>query len=286
MAVKTYTDLYALISALAGVSDFTTSEQTNILAFANRRLYQAYRTSPMWSRYIVGAQARPASNNIIAESFTGISANITTATRNGSTVTVVASAAVDFVAGMYVTVAGLSGTVSPNGSYQVTEVDKTTVTDDTFTYDLVTTNTASETYTGSGTAIADTIPDIDSYSRIWGNDPLDLNSAIEYEFYVSSDGAHVIGNNRALKGFWVGFTKAWDGPYTTASTSIPLEFFYYASHSAYADFLKMDGQNDKGGIEEQVAQQFLMLELEKAQHQRNNNALFRRISTYVSRSNR
>ena len=37
MEVKTYTDLKALIQALAGVSSFTTEEDTKILSFVNRR---------------------------------------------------------------------------------------------------------------------------------------------------------------------------------------------------------------------------------------------------------
>jgi hypothetical protein len=65
-----------------------------------------------------------------------------------------------------------------------------------------------------------------------------------------------------------------------------LEFFYYAAHATYADFLRMDGQVDKAIAEEQIAMNYLMLELNKAQNQRNNNALFRRISTYVSTQSR
>lgn len=286
MANKTYTELYGLITALAGVSDFTTAEQTNILAFANRRLYQAYRTSPMWPRYVIGAQARPASNNIIPDTYTGVSANISSAKRASETVTVIATAAVDFTSGMFVTVASLTGTVSPVGSYQVTSISETTVANDTFTYSLDTTDTTQETYSGSGTVIADTVPAIDSFSRIWRNNPFDLNSSREFEFYVDSSGAHVVGNNQGLTGFWVGYTKQWGGDYTTSSTDIPQEFFYYVAHATYSDFLKMDGQNDKGDVEEKVAQQYLMLELEKAEHQRNNNLVARRISTYVSRSPR
>ena len=48
----------------------------------------------------------------------------------------------------------------------------------------------------------------------------------------------------------------------------------------------MDGQVDKAIAEEQIAMTYLMLELSKAQNQRNNNSLFRRISTYVSTQSR
>jgi hypothetical protein len=110
---RSYTELYALIEALSGVDTFTTQEQTNILAFVNRRLYQAYRATEVWPRFVKGAEARPASTTgVIATTFTPASQNISAATRDGTTVTVVLPLACNFVAGMYVTVASLSGTTS------------------------------------------------------------------------------------------------------------------------------------------------------------------------------
>jgi hypothetical protein len=285
VTTRTYTELYDLIKALAGVSDFTTGEQTNILAFVNRRLYQGYRASETWPRYVKGAEARPATNGVIATTFTPSSQNISSATRDGTTVTIVLPLACDFAAGMYVTVASLSGTEDPNGSKQVTAISTTTVTNDTFTYTL-SSGTGTETYTGSGTAIADAVDDIDSFTRVWGGNPLNLNSVQEYEFYVESDGAHVYGNYKELSGFWVGYIKQWGGPFTTSSTDIPQELYEYTAHAAYADFLRMDGQVDKAESEELVAQQYLIVELDKSESQRNTNALQRRISTYVNRSNR
>jgi hypothetical protein len=282
---RTYTDLFSLIRSLCGVSNFTSNEETSILNFVNRRIRQAYGSSQVWPRYIVGAQARPAVNGVIARTFTPSSKSITSASRSGTTVTAVCSTAVDFVDGMYVTVAGLSGTVTPNGTFQVTGVDTTTVANDTFTYEL-TTGTGSETYTGSGTVIAVAIPDIESFNRIWANNPLNIVSANEYEFYVDFDGAHVINNYSNLDGFWVGFIKASGVPFTANSTDIPDEYFQYVAHATYADFLRMDGQIEKAMSEEQVAQQYLMIELEKAETQRNNNSLYRRISTYISRQSR
>ena len=285
MTNRTYTDLFSLIRSLCGVSNFTSNEQTSILNFVNRRIRQAYGSSQVWPRYIIGAQARPAVNGVIARTFTPSSKSITSASRSGTTVTAVCSTAVDFVDGMYVTVAGLSGTVTPNGTFQVTGVDTTTAANDTFTYEL-TTGTGSETYTGSGTVIAVAIPDIESFNRIWANNPLNIVSANEYEFYVDFDGAHVINNYSSLDGFWVGFIKASGVPFTVNSTDIPDEYFQYVAHAAYADFLRMDGQIEKAMAEEQVAQQYLVIELEKAETQRNNNSLYRRISTYISRQSR
>ena len=50
MQVKYNRDLYDLISALAGVSSFTTNEKTQLLNFAKRRMYEAYQATPMWPR--------------------------------------------------------------------------------------------------------------------------------------------------------------------------------------------------------------------------------------------
>ena len=53
MQTETYANFLVLVKALAGVDNFTTDEESSILAFANRRIYQAYRESPLWPRYFV-----------------------------------------------------------------------------------------------------------------------------------------------------------------------------------------------------------------------------------------
>jgi hypothetical protein len=278
---KTYTELLALIQALAGVDSFTTSEQTKILAMANRRLYQAYNASPVWPRYVVGAEARPANDGLIEPEFTASTFGVSSATRSGSVVTIVCTGDVDFVAGMYVTVSGLTGSTDPNGTYIATSVD-----DATFEYNL-TSGTGSETYTGSGSVIPVAVSDVATFNRVWDGNPYAYNTtAVEYEFWVDADGAHVVGGADGLAAAWVHYKKEWPGPYLVSATDIPLEFFYYAAHATYADFLRMDGQTDKAMAEEAAAQTYLVLELEKAETQRNNNLLYRRISTHNSRQAR
>jgi hypothetical protein len=287
MQNKSYSDLLTLVQALSGVDAFTTLEQSKVLSMANRRLYEAYDFSPTWPRYIVGAQVRPAVNNVISREYdnvAGIRAS-SSASRMATTVTIVCTAAVTFASGMSVTISGLSGTVTPNGTFTVTGIQTTNVENDTFTYSL-SSGAGSETYSGTATVSPVAIADIADFNRIWNANPFSTNGFCEYEFFVDSDGATVINNATGNSGFWVGYKKQWPGPYTAISTDIPLEFFYYAAHATYADFLRMDGQVDKAIAEEQIAMNYLMLELSKAQNQRNNNALFRRISTYVSTQSR
>lgn len=281
MQNKTWTDLYALILALSGNDSFTTSEQTKILANANRRLYQAYRSLDNWPRYLK-VEARPATDDVISREYTVVAASASSATRSGTTVTFTPSAVPTFTAGMFVTISGLTGSTDPNGLYQVATFDATT---GVFTYELDA-GTGTETYTGSGVATPVAVDDIDTFYRIWDSTPVNLNSATEYEFFVDEDGAHVINNYAGKSGFWVSYKKEWDGPYTSASTTIPLEFFYFAAHATYADYLRADGQVDKALAEEQNAAQYLVIEADRAENQRNSNSLKRRISTYASRQAR
>lgn len=288
MQFKSYSDLYALVKALAGVDSFASTEDTKILANANRRLYQAYAASPMWPRYVVGSQARPANDGLIAYEYNDVAgvASVASATRSSATVTIVCSAAVTFVGGMEVTISGLSGTVSPNGTYKVAAVTTTTVTDDTFSYDLDTTNTASETYTGTGVVTPVAVADISDFIRVWNGAPFSRAGAADINFTTDVDGARLAGDHSGLEGYYVAYKKQWDGPYTTASTTIPLEFFYYAAHATYADFLRMDGQVDKAMAEEQVAETYLALEMQKAAHAKNNNRIYSRITTHLSTQGR
>jgi hypothetical protein len=58
------------------------------------------------------------------------------------------------------------------------------------------------------------------------------------------------------------------------------------AHASYADFLRMDGQHDKALTEEQVAQGYIAMELEKVDNMMNNNTALKRFSTYINRQAR
>ena len=64
MQDKANKDLYDLISALSGTSDFTTAENAHLLALANRRMYEAYNRTPYWARYLISAEPRTIQNQI------------------------------------------------------------------------------------------------------------------------------------------------------------------------------------------------------------------------------
>jgi hypothetical protein len=269
------------------VDAFTTNENTLINSFINRRGYQAYRESDTWARFIVAAEARPGPLNIVPFSYTASSGNrtISTAARSGTTVTVTTTADLDgdIVSGQYVTIAGLSySTANPNGAQQITVSD-----DAVFTFELSDDSlTGTETYGGTGTVVPVALNDVDTFIRVFNSFPYNLIGAGEYTFYVQSDGCHVVGNSTEAAGFWVCYKKQWDGPYdATTNTDIPLEFFNYMAHASYADFLRMDGQVDKALVEEQVAKEYLALELMRPQNQANGQILSR-FQSHGSRQSR
>ncbi|MDB2357981.1 hypothetical protein N9V86_02555 [Opitutales bacterium] len=130
------------------------------------------------------------------------------------------------------------------------------------------------------------IDNVSDFQRIYRTQPFNRNSALEYEFYVDSNGAHVINliANDSSKVF-VNYQKELP-VFTQDSTDIPQEFFFFLGHAAYADFLRMDGQHNKSMQEEQLAGTYLALELEKIDIRSNNNTINKKFSTYVNRQSR
>ena len=202
MQVKSYTDLKALIQALAGVSSFTTEEDSKILSFVNRRAAEAYNLSPSWARYLVISEER--------------------------TLT--------------------SGNVVP-----YTEASK---------------------------------EDIGEFIRIHRTQAFQKNSALEYDFYVDANGANILNitNDNDTSAF-VTYKKELP-TFTADSEDFPLEFFHFVAHASYADFLRMDGQHGKALTEEEIAKNYLAIELEKIDIRNNNNSINHKFSTYVNRQSR
>jgi hypothetical protein len=92
-----------------------------------------------------GGNLTTSSESLVIPFYLYASKVISSATRSGATVTVVTSTAHGFTTLTQVGVAGLTGTVDPNGNRTITLVNTTTFT---FT---ITGATGSETYSGSGT---------------------------------------------------------------------------------------------------------------------------------------
>jgi hypothetical protein len=109
---------------------------------------------------------------------------------------------------------------------------------------------------------------------------------MEYNFYVDSSGAHVMNlGDTGASSVYVTYKKKFTD-FSETSQDIPEEFFYYAAHATYADFLRMDGQTSKAFDEENRASTYLATELEKLDIISNNNTVRRKFTTYVSTQSR
>ena len=135
------------------------------------------------------------------------------------------------------------------------------------------------------------------------------DSAIEYDFFLDVEGANILNvvDTNVSSAFatyksrldlllddltlsspvdstdFVG--SAGNAPANRALT-VPLEFFYFVAHAAYADFIRLEGKRDEAQVEEAVAQNYLAIELEKIDVRNNNNSINHKFSTYVNRQSR
>jgi len=126
------------------------------------------------------------------------------------------------------------------------------------------------------------------------------NSALEYDFFIDSQGANVIdgsanvithsnegsGLTEYSNNLYATYKKKYSSAFTETSTDVPAEFFDYIIYSVLADFYTGDGQTEKALIAEQTAEKMLEKELFKIDIKSNNNSINRKFSTYVNRQSR
>jgi len=131
---------------------------------------------------------------------------------------------------------------------------------------------------------------INDFIRIHRNQSFLNDSSLEYDFFVDFNGANVL-NVKNTDDFHVTYKKKFvkfttSSDFGTSTEEVPEEFFQYIAHSAYADFLRMDGQTQKALVEEQNAEEALNLQLERSDIIFNINTLKKRFSTYINNQSR
>jgi hypothetical protein len=134
---------------------------------------------------------------------------------------------------------------------------------------------------------------IGDFNRIHRKTPFINNSSVEYDFSVDIDGANILNiPNTEDSSAYVTYKREFT-PFTVTSdfynqgaVEVPGEFFNFIAHAVYADFLRVQNRQQEAIAEEQVAQTYLALELEKIDIRSNNNTVNKRFSTYVNRQSR
>jgi len=309
MQTRTYGDLFKLASALIGTGgELSTSEQDQLSHFINRRFSEIFNASPSWPRYITVGDPRPIGTNQIIS------------TQGGNVGVYGAGTAA--VNGLYVR---NGNSIDGNPAFTLYDTDGTTALynlwSDSLNLWYITSNGIDDpspaslyiasvpqvlsnppesgwyvcptTCTGEEPAPkANNLSSIGEFVRIHNTQPLLNRSAREYEFYVSFAGAHILNIESTTNDTaWVTYKSEFTPfnvtvDYYTSTVEVPAEFFNFISHAVYADFLRVQNKQEEALAEEQAAQTFLALELEKIDLRSNNNTINKKFSTYVNRQAR
>ena len=129
--------------------------------------------------------------------------------------------------------------------------------------------------------------EIGQFLRIHRTQPMLQNSALEFDFYVDSNGAHILNPSTGESNVaYVTYKKALSTNYTPDSTDIPSEFVDYIIYTALSDFYTGDGQIEQSVFASQKADLMLQRELFKIDKQSNGNTALKRFSTYINRQAR
>tara|TARA_B100001059_G_C17724829_1_gene522824 strand:+ start:149 stop:1021 length:873 start_codon:yes stop_codon:yes gene_type:complete len=290
MQTKSYSDLLALIQALIGAGSLTDPEKAQILQFVNRRAHEAYQTSDSWPRYMIANEPRTVVANQTVP-YSEDSVYIYGASKSDAN-------------GLYLTSdSGLSYTlsVSSSVSYTIFPGDSGTANivdqDDNIIYQATASTGVipqsgwlfyqAPPLTSTPTEIvATSVANIAEFIRIHRTQPFLNRSALEYDFYTTAQGAHIMNiSGGEANVAYITYKKEFS-PFAADSANIPQEWFYFIAHGSYADFLRVQDKQEEAIAEEQVAGTYLALELEKIDNRVNNTNLVNRFSTYVNRQSR
>lgn len=305
MQFKANSDLYNLITALSGGDAFTSQEKTHLLQFANFRMEEAYNRSDYWPRYLRASEPRTITNQICPFSQDAYH---------------VFGAGTTAVNGLYVE----NGTQGGSIAYTKYDTDGTTalyslIYDTGTTWKIIagapgsggatqyenddsgnTSASASPTIaeTGwtvdNGDANAPLVRDlsrIDTFLHFSRKQAFLNDSTPSYQFFVELDGAHIMNPTPEMPDIvWatykVPMVELTELSADATESAVPEEWFRFLANAVYADFLRMDGLNEKAAFEERMALRHLDLELSKVDKVATNNALNRRYQTHLSRQER
>jgi len=317
LETKTYAELLSQIKAKFGVSGLSSSEEDMIPPLVNARAFEAYQSSQNWPRYLVTSQPRTVNGRqVITRTEDGFSVEgAGTEDVNGLYTNVgtfndaPAYSLGQYSPSFYVRNDGVSFFVRPGGGRYLADGDEVysirknssgewelvegvSYDDDgaTILYKNITgaTPDLGSFATVSGAFDAPTVTDlsnISEYLRIHQKRSFLNLSSREFEFYVTSEGAHIL-NLYPTDSIVAYVTYKKDfSEFSTTSTDIPREWFYFLASAVYSDLLRMQGRNEQAQTEDALAQNYLSNEMERVNNI-NNTHIIRKFSTYTARQAR
>ena len=296
MNTRPFTELSGLVEALCGCT-FATQEQTRINYFINRRARRAYAESEFWPRfYVVGEERVVSSTGLLPDEQAGLS-DIGTVLRIHGTAPFLTRGAVEY-ADFYKATSGTQITgyqAAEISSYEGANFSLVLAGDTNPAIDGVVllyagqdsnlrdfwSSTGELSYPGGYWYYMEwtdalkwnltwNFPGLDPLTRGWSSTDLsvDVESPLDVETWVGtgSDTGVPTVTRETLYSAFVTYKAALSSTYGTADgeeSDFPEEWFDYAAHGAYADWLRSEAQQDRAALAEQEADAILMQELEK-----------------------
>lgn len=131
---------------------------------------------------------------------------------------------------------------------------------------------------------------IDTFLRIHRTAPYSSGSSQDFDFIVTADGAKLIDGGLDPSSVFVTYRKQLRDTYgdgtSSTVTTIPEEWYQYIAHGTYADFLRMDGQQEKAALADQESMEILSDELMKISNSRVMDLVASRILTNANMQSR
>lgn len=298
----TFINVRKSFQAIAGLESMTEMDHFFFEQSLNRAVRRAYDSSPVWSRYLVSSEERSVySLNVSGGGVTTVNGNyeiIGQDTSGFNVYQLVDSTSVHvFRDGTTWKIkSGSTATLAADGTYSVsggaTRHEEQDTEKKSNPYDvLVWSNNSSGTLVVSERSLvpfAETGKNsIEQFIRIHRTKAFLENSALEFEYYVDSEGANILNiSSNSQETLFVTYKKAYSDTYTETSTNVPSEFFDYIIYTVLSDFYTGDGQTEKALIAEQTATKMLDRELMKLDMFSNRNVITQKFSTYVNRQSR
>ena len=263
-----YSDVQTKVQRLMNLDTLLTSEQNSILTSVNKYARKAWERAA-WPE-VTRTQQRGVNGRVGSVSITSGGASYTSAP----------------------TIAFSTGGALATATIRDNVVNSILLTEGGGNYSTVPTVSFSGGAGTGATATANLIftvdyegadPFVGDFFAIYKNDPWKTAYPEELPFRLNEDGA-IVQNKTASPPVYVHYRKRFKD-YVSTSTDIPYVFEQYVIEGAIADWQLSLGQQDKMVMHLQIAEDYLLNELDKLERQQDQQA-HSKILTHVNQQNR
>jgi hypothetical protein len=260
MITRTYSELFELIQALCGVI-FANIEKPRIHSLVNRRTQKAYRSSKFWPSYLVVGQKTSRYQVLTQEMFAGQSYKISA---NPNNFNFQAYGASSNDVGTVFEAIGSEDSLAAYGASLLSDMGY--LINGQLPW-LDGTNTSNSYY-------------VDTVIKVHREQPYLIQSAQEFDFYISNGKINVISAPLDPEYVWITYQSQLLNYYDEdGEFPVDNEWFEYIAHGVYADYLRAEGQQERAALADQEADAILQDELIRLDEQRTTGLIGTRINT-------